>query len=200
MTRWNFRVRRPVLIGVLAALAGGIAWLLFAVVPGYVGKPRVGGMAAEAGATVSASGRTIQATLYYVADGAVSLVGVDREVPYAETAVEQAQRLIEAQLEPAPDPLLQAIPDGTRLRSLFISKQGEAYVDLSREITTGHPGGSLDELFTVYAIVNVLTVNLPAVASVQILVDGREVDTLAGHIDLRRPLTKNLGLVRDPES
>jgi hypothetical protein len=31
---------------------------------------------------------------------------------------------------------------------------------------------------------------------VQILVDGREVDTLAGHIDLRRPLQRNDTLVR----
>ena len=37
-----------------------------------------------------------------------------------------------------------------------------------------------------------LTVNLPAVTHVQILVDGKEVDTLAGHVDLRHPLSKNL--------
>ena len=33
--------------------------------------------------------------------------------------------------------------------------------------------------------------NLPAIKSVQILVDGQEVETLAGHVDLRRPLVKN---------
>ena len=33
--------------------------------------------------------------------------------------------------------------------------------------------------------------------AVQILVDGREVDTLAGHIDLRQPLTPNLTWVVD---
>ena len=27
---------------------------------------------------------------------------------------------------------------------------------------------------------------------VQILIDGKEVDTLAGHVDLRRPLAKSL--------
>jgi hypothetical protein len=27
---------------------------------------------------------------------------------------------------------------------------------------------------------------------VQILIDGKEADTLAGHVDLRRPLRKNL--------
>ena len=68
-------------------------------------------------------------------------------------------------------------------------------MDLSREVVTAHPGGSLDELLTIYAIVNALTMNLPAVTSVQVLVDGKEVDTLAGHVDLRRPLTKNVSWV-----
>jgi hypothetical protein len=42
-------------------------------------------------------------------------------------------------------------------------------------------------------------VNLPAIERVQILVDGREVDSLAGHIDLRRPLPGNLTWVARPE-
>ena len=47
------------------------------------------------------------------------------------------------------------------------------------------------ELLTVYAIVNAVTANLPGVQRVQILVDGREVDTIAGHIDVRRPLERD---------
>jgi len=73
--------------------------------------------------------------------------------------------------------------------------QRDAFVDLSGEITAKHPGGSLDEIFTVYTIVNALTVNLPAITRVQILVDGKEVDTLAGHVDLRHPLAKSLDWV-----
>jgi hypothetical protein len=49
----------------------------------------------------------------------------------------------------------------------------------------------MTELLTVYTIVNAITTNLPDVQSVQILIDGHEVDTLAGHVDLRRPLRKN---------
>ena len=59
-------------------------------------------------------------------------------------------------------------------------------------------GGALDELFTVYVIVDALTVNLPAIARVQILIDGKETDTLAGHVDLRHPLQKNLTWVGAP--
>jgi hypothetical protein len=75
---------------------------------------------------------------------------------------------------------------------LFIGQRGEAFVDLAGDVRTKHPGGALDELFTIYAIVNSLTVNLPAISRVQILIDGKEVDTLAGHVDLRHPLQKNL--------
>ena len=39
-------------------------------------------------------------------------------------------------------------------------------------------------MLTIYTIVNALTENLPAVTAVQVLVDGKEVDTLAGP---RRP-------------
>jgi spore germination protein GerM len=134
----------------------------------------------------------IKATLYYIAEDGVSLPGIQRDVPFGDPIVEQARRIVEAQLAPAPAPYISAIPAGTSLRALYVGDRGDAFVDLSSEVRTGHSGGSLDELFTTYAIVNALTVNLPAITRVQILVDGKEVDTLAGHVDLRRPLQKNL--------
>ena len=110
----------------------------------------------------------------------------------APLPAEQARALVEAQLQPAPAPLAQSIAEGTRVRQIFVAEDGTAFVDLSKEAVTNHRGGSLDELFAVYAIVNAVTVNLPAIKSVQILIDGQEVDTLAGHVDLRHPLTRNL--------
>jgi hypothetical protein len=77
-----------------------------------------------------------------------------------------------------------------------MTEGGEAYVDLSREVAAAHTGGTLDEILTVYTIVNALTANLPAITAVQLLIDGKEVDTLSGHVDLRRPLAKNLEWVQ----
>jgi spore germination protein GerM len=136
--------------------------------------------------------RKIKATLYFVSQDGLSLVGIEREVPFAEPIVLQARRIVQAQLGEPPAPLAGAIPQGTTLRTLFITERGDAFVDLSPQVTTNHPGGALNELFTVYAIVDALTVNLPAITRVQILVNGKEADTLAGHVDLRRPLQKNL--------
>jgi spore germination protein GerM len=95
-----------------------------------------------------------------------------------------------------PEGLASAIPAGTTVRGVFRGARGEMYVDLSPEASSGHRGGSLDEALAVYAIVNAITTNLPDVKTVQILVDGKEVDSLAGHIDLREPLTKSDTWVR----
>jgi spore germination protein GerM len=126
-------------------------------------------------------------------------VPVDREIPYGEGLVEQAKRIVEAEIAAAPAPLVSALPAGTRLRALYVTDRGQAFVDLSAEVATAHSGGSLDELLTVYAVVDALTANLPAVSAVQVLVDGREVDTLAGHVDLRRPLPRSMRWIATPD-
>jgi len=119
-------------------------------------------------------------------------------VALAQNVVDQGRQILMAQLtEAAPSPYVTVIPTGTTLRAFYVTAQGDAFVDLSPEVVSGHPGGSLNELLTVYALVNAVTANLPAAKRVQILVDGKEVDTLAGHVDLRRPLVRDTTLVRE---
>ena len=152
------------------------------------GKPGTEAMASDAASTNDA--RRISATLFYITPGGDALVPVEQDVPYAAAPADQARRIVERQLAPAPAGHTSSIPAGTTLRALFLTSCGEAYVDVSKEIVTGHPGGSLHEALTIYAIVNALTVNLPDISSVQVLVDGHEVDTLVGHLDLRHPLRR----------
>jgi spore germination protein GerM len=124
----------------------------------------------------------------------MSLATVQREVPFGANVADQARAILEAQIAASP-PLVSAIPADTKLRQVFVTDRGDAFVDLSGDVTAKHAGGALDEILTVYAIVNALTVNLPAITRVQILVDGKEVDTLAGHVDLRHPLAKSMDWV-----
>jgi spore germination protein GerM len=146
--------------------------------------------------TPAPSGRKIKAHLFYVSDDGLHLTGVERDVTYGDSAVEQAREILAAQIAPVAEPLVSAIPTGTKLRAVFIGENGEAYVDLSKDVSSAHTGGTLDELLTVYTIVHALTENLPAVTAVQLIVDGKEVETLSGHVDLRRPLAKNLAWVQ----
>jgi spore germination protein GerM len=180
-----------------------VAIALTALIVALAVRPRPAAPAAVAAASTTApaaqvsQGRKIKAQLLYVSDDGMRLVGVEQDVPYAEQPVDQAREILNAQVAPVAAPLVSAVPAGTVLRALFLTENGQAYVDLSRDVATAHPGGSLNEMLTIYTIVHALTFNLPAVTAVQLLVDGKEVDTLAGHVDLRRPLSKNLQLATE---
>ena len=184
--------RRTVLLGAIAAVAIAGGWWLWS----SSRRASSGPTATTPPAQTTADARKITATLYFVSEDGMSLVGVQREVAFGETVLEQAKQIVTAQLAAGPAPLVSAIPPSTTLRAIYLTERGDAFVDLSATARTAHTGGALDELFTVYSIVNALTTNLPAVKRVQILIEGKEVDTLAGHVDLRHPLLKNLKWVR----
>ena len=179
----------------LIALAVSVTTIVATVVVRRRSAPPPQATAAAPAVEAVKPGRKIKARLFYVSMDGTKLTSVEREVAYGDGPAAQAQEIVNAQLAAAAAPLVSAIPPGTTLRALFLNEKGEAYVDLSKEVSTAHTGGSQDETLTIYTIVNALTANLPAVTSVQLLVDGKEVDTLAGHIDLRKPLEKNLALV-----
>jgi spore germination protein GerM len=166
------------------------AWLMGTQPAAGTGTTRPGATATAPGSGSASDARRISATLFYITPAGDALVPVEQDVPYAAAPADQARRIVERQLAAAPAGQTSAIPAGTTLRALFLTSRGEAYVDVSKEIVTGHPGGSLHEALTIYAIVNALTVNLPDISSVQVLVDGHEVDTLVGHLDLRHPLRR----------
>ncbi|HEY6358823.1 MAG TPA: GerMN domain-containing protein [Vicinamibacterales bacterium] len=178
-----------VVVSGLIVGAGAVALIL----PHWLASPPTGETAPSA---ATADTRKIHAVLFYVSDDGSELIQVSREVPFGETPVDQARRIVEAQVAIAPAGFTSAIPPGTTVRSVLLDDHGTAYVDLSRDVVTGHTGGSLDEALTVFSIVNAITVNLPDIPAVQLLIDGHAVDTLVGHLDLRHPLGRSLQWVR----
>lgn len=187
--------KRAIQIVILLITLGVLAWGV------TVGLER---LAAPDAPTIAAppapaqSTAHITATLFYAAAGGTTLLPMRREVPLAGGVVAQGRQILVAQLAPPPDGQRSVIPAGTQLRAFYVTDRGDAFVDLSTEVTTAHPGGTLNELLTVYAVVNAVTANLPAVQRVQLLVDGKEVDTIAGHVDVRRPLARDTTLVAEP--
>jgi len=184
----------------IAVAAIAFAFALFTGLSRLLNAPAPSAEAPAAPATPVASGAPavprIKATLYFASEDGMRLVPAEAEVPLAEGLVAQARSIVEAQLgAEAPAPLASTIPKGATLRGIFVSQRNEAFVDLDPAIKSAHPGGTLQELMTVYTIVNALLTNLPTLQEVQILIGGQEVDTLAGHVDLRRPLRKNDGLI-----
>jgi spore germination protein GerM len=188
------RRAKAYLVGVLIA-ATGASWGLVRLLSEPAAAP-----ATEIAPTTPVETAHITATLYYGSSDGRALVPVRRDVPLATGVVEQGRQIVNVQLLDAPQPYVQVVPKGTKLRAFYVTDRGDAFVDLSGEVVSAHPGGSLTELLTVYAIVNAITTNLSAVQRVQLLVEGKEVDTIAGHVDVRRPLERDATLVRDSQS
>jgi len=86
---------------------------------------------------------------------------------------------------PETDDLSRVIPEGTVLRGITL-EYGVAYVDLSEELLQAEVGCEAEAVL-VNSIVKTLT-QLEEVDSVQILVEGEIVETIAGHISIDEPL------------
>ena len=86
------------------------------------------------------------------------------------------------------------IPHGTRVLSFSITPEGTALANFSKEIVKNGQG-SYNEVMMTGAIVNTLT-EFPEVKQVQILVEGKKVITLGGHLDVEDPLIRNESLLQ----
>ncbi len=83
-----------------------------------------------------------------------------------------------------------------KLNNIFIVNKEIVVLDLNREIYSELLGSSIDEILTIYSIVDTICFNFPYIKGVQIIVDGRQLETLAGHIDVSRPIRMDSKWIR----
>lgn len=144
----------------------------------------------------AATGRRIAVRLYFEGAEHGGLVPEEREIAFSSDLAQQLRTVVEELARgPADTRLVATLPAGTRVLDVFVHGRGVVYVNLSGEARAGSSGGSQDELLTVYSLVDTIASNFPAAARVQILVDDRAVESLAGHVDLSRPLLPDMSLV-----
>lgn len=125
----------------------------------------------------------IKIQLYFSDSNGMYMIPVTYSVPkttgVARAALEQ---LIKGPNEPG---LNRTIPKGVKLLGIELEK-GIAKVNFSRELSTNHWGGSSGESATISSIVYTLTA-LQGIDKVQILIEGKTGETIAGHVILDQP-------------
>jgi germination protein M len=133
-----------------------------------------------------------EVTLYFADGDTGALVPEKRRANAGGSLTADAASIVaELAKGPRSDKLYPTIPPDARLLDAY--ELGDTLVlDFSHELQSDNPGGSSDELLSVYSIVNTMTENLEGVKKVQILVEGAEIDTLTGHLDISRPLTPDI--------
>lgn len=121
----------------------------------------------------------------------------EREIWSSPSVVEEAKQVVEELLKGSKNGYLSPFPPETSLREIFLTQEGIAYVDFSREIQENHLHGSSAEMATIFSIVNSLTYNFKPIKKVFILVEGGEKETLGGHISLAQPFLPKYDLVAE---
>jgi spore germination protein GerM len=89
------------------------------------------------------------------------------------------------------------LPKGTKVLGLTVGPDGTATADFSHEIVDNFPGGSETEQLLLGSIANTLT-QFPTIKRVKILVDGKRVDSIGGHIELDEPIERDPDLMLKP--
>jgi len=136
--------------------------------------------------------------LYFSSPESKYLVYEERKIVAFPEITEEVKSILEELIKGPDDSSLSAtLPPETEVRAAYI-RDNCLYIDFSSSLTDKHPGGTTGELLAVYSIVNTLLDNFPSQSYVQILIEGMPEETLAGHIDIRNPLGKNLDIMKNP--
>jgi hypothetical protein len=116
----------------------------------------------------------------------------DRALRWRETTISlpeerslQVREVLRAVLaqymqDPSPHP----IGKGTDIKDVYLIGDNTAVINMTPQFADAHPSGILLEEMTLYSLVESLRANVPGITRVKFLVDGRERETLAGHLDL----------------
>lgn len=134
-------------------------------------------------------------TLFFLSDDDDLLHRETREIAAGPTAADEAERALAELIKGSSKDLISPLPAETKVRQVFVTKDGVAYVDFGREITEKFSYGSSSELAAVFAVVDTLAFNFKTIKKVSILVEGAEKETLGGHIDLTQPFLPDYSIV-----
>ena len=128
--------------------------------------------------------------LFLLDPTALTLVPVKTERRLHRTELtKRLSQVVTALIQETPPNFRNTIPRGTLLNEAYIDTQQTAYLDFSNHLSDGHIGGTTAELLTITAILKTVFDAFPDdIKQVQILIDGEEVKTLAGHLNLSQPL------------
>ena len=121
---------------------------------------------------------------------ASGFVTEERQIPSRDRAEEDLLGVMTLLCQgPRISGAVSALPAGTRaLAAFFDTETGAVILDFSQELVVGHPGGSGAETATLTSILRSVGLNFPDATTCTILIDGSQVETLAGHVNLDRPL------------
>ena len=183
--------RNVIAVGVLLLIAGGVYLYISRTLPRERISPPGEGVLSK---PIQSEPLGREMDLYFT-DLAGRRLSIERREVKGENRDDLLKHIVE-ELIKGPDSAnrIRTLPESTLVRAVFTRDQ-TVWVDLGGGVHDEHPGGAWTEVLAVYSVVNTLTENFPDVSRVQILINGRESETFAGHVDISKPLENRIQLL-----
>jgi hypothetical protein len=191
--------RTTILAGAGVGVAVGlvilaIVWMLTS--DGDAGTVGTEAGAAAAAGDVPAAGELVgdrdlqPVVLFFPGGDEVLLRPETREIYWTALLTDRARQVLAEFLRgPEVETRRPVVPASLALKEVYVLPGGNAWVDLTWTAGRSLAMGSLEERAVVEGIALSLTANFPEIRRVGILIDGEQVESLAGHVDLRATYT-----------
>lgn len=127
----------------------------------------------------------VKAKLYWASkENQGALEAVEMELALSAEPALRAKQLINALIADAPSAEQRVLPADLELLELYVLPDGAVIADFSQALATETPSGIWSEQMAVDSIAHTLEANVAGARRLKILVNGQEMETLAGHLDL----------------
>jgi spore germination protein GerM len=124
--------------------------------------------------------------LYYPTDGRLQLY--ESRVPRKDSNLSIAEATVQEYLKGPSGDVSSYVPSDTRLLGIYLGSDGILYIDLSDEFRGNFQGDALAEFLLLRGLYESLLSNVYGIEGVKILIEGKEVESIGGHISLLSPL------------
>jgi hypothetical protein len=118
----------------------------------------------------------------------------DRKIPMKSLQRAGAETIVEEYLRGPISVSLTNIPRNARLIGIYKDVEKVLYIDLSEEFRRNFQGDAVAEFLLLKGLYESLISNLQDIYDIKILIEGREVETIGGHIYLLYPLKDTVSI------
>ena len=183
------KTKRTAILSVIIVVSVIFLAVLFIALFDYVYPPATGKHAADQ------KKEKTEVTLFFSDAEERFLLPEKRFLPKENTLEVQAAAVINALLSGSKTGLINTFPQGAELSRVKREGKDTLVVDFRESLIKNHPGGSSAEMATVYSLTNTLTANFPEIKKVKILIEGKQRESLKGHIGLTDPFYTNTDMI-----
>jgi spore germination protein GerM len=131
--------------------------------------------------------------VYYPAEG--RLMMEERRVKRQASVVASAEAIAEEYLK-GPARGKSDVPQGAKLLGAYIGSDGVLYVDLSDEFRRNFQGDALTEYLVLKGLYESIISNVGGMDDVKVIIEGKEIESIGGHLFAMYPLKNTLTEVK----